>query len=90
MALKIISTTSARNQMASIVKGFIQDDTPCFITHNGQARAVLMDIHRYNIIVNFLKDLQTREDSQLWKDITRARKDYAIGKGINLQTLLKK
>jgi PHD/YefM family antitoxin component YafN of YafNO toxin-antitoxin module len=82
MGVKILPSSTVRDKISSILKEFSEDDTPCFVTQYGKARAVLVDIHRYNAMMSLLEDIEDENDSMLAKRVEEARAEYSAGKGV--------
>ncbi|HCG98601.1 MAG TPA: type II toxin-antitoxin system prevent-host-death family antitoxin [Actinobacteria bacterium] len=58
MAIKILPASEVRGQLSSILKRLAEDKAPVYITQYGRAKAVLMDIERYDALMQLLEDLE--------------------------------
>lgn len=58
MAIKILPASEVRGQLSSILKRLAEDKAPIYITQYGQAKAVLMDVERYDALMQLLEDLE--------------------------------
>ncbi|MDI6816063.1 MAG: type II toxin-antitoxin system Phd/YefM family antitoxin [Actinomycetota bacterium] len=58
MAIKILPASEVRGQLSGILKRLAEDKAPIYITQYGKAKAVLMDIERYDALMQLLEDLE--------------------------------
>ncbi|NCO65494.1 MAG: prevent-host-death family protein [Candidatus Aquicultor secundus] len=65
MAINILSASEVREQLSRILKSLSEKKEPVFITQYGKAKAVLMDIDRYNALMQLLEDLEDIRDFRL-------------------------
>jgi prevent-host-death family protein len=83
MAIRILPASEVRDKMASVLKEIDETGEPIFITQYSRAKAVLMGIGRYNIIMDLLEDLEDSADSELARRLTEARASYSATGGID-------
>lgn len=65
MAIRILPASEVREQLSRILKSLSENQEPVFITQHGKAKAVLMDIDRYNTLMQLLEDLEDIRDFRL-------------------------
>ncbi|MHB8841883.1 MAG: type II toxin-antitoxin system Phd/YefM family antitoxin [Candidatus Aquicultor sp.] len=65
MAVKILPASEIREQLSKVLKSLSEEKEPVFITQYGKAKAVLMDIDRYNDLMQLLEDLEDIRDFRL-------------------------
>lgn len=68
MSPKIVPASEIRDRISAILKEVSQDKQPVFITQYSRAKAVLMDIDRYNDLMDLLEDIEDINDFKLAKD----------------------
>lgn len=62
MGSMFLSAQEIRDQFQSVVTDVSEAGKACFITENGRARAVIVDIDRYNAMLDFLEDQDENDD----------------------------
>lgn len=62
MALRVVGTRQLREQLAGVI-GELRDTEEIVVTQRGQARAVLVDIERYNQLLERLEFLEDSIDA---------------------------
>lgn len=62
MALRVVGTRQLREQLADVI-GELRDTEEIVVTQRGQARAVLVDIERYNQLLERLEFLEDSIDA---------------------------
>lgn len=62
MVLRVVGTRQLREQLAGVI-GELRDTEEIVVTQRGQARAVLVDIERYNQLLERLEFLEDSIDA---------------------------
>ncbi len=89
MGIRILPASEVRDRMASIVEEITRDGEPCYVTQYGKAKAVLLSIDRYEVMMDLLEDKEDEADSELAKRVKEARAHYKAGKGRDFSSYLK-
>ena len=56
---RFVGTTELQQNSTTLLEDIITSGETCFITENGRARAVLMDIHRYNCLMDIIEEAES-------------------------------
>jgi len=56
---RFVGTSDLQNNSNSLIRDVSASGETCYITENGKAKAVLMDIHRYNAIMDLIEEAES-------------------------------
>ncbi len=56
---RFVGTAELQQNSTTLLEDIITSGETCFITENGRARAVLMDIHRYNCLMDVIEEAES-------------------------------
>ncbi|HEY4686625.1 MAG TPA: type II toxin-antitoxin system Phd/YefM family antitoxin [Candidatus Subteraquimicrobiales bacterium] len=62
MSVKILPSSQVRDKIASVLHELRKNKKPVYITQRGKAAAVLVDIDRYNALMDLLEDMEDIND----------------------------
>lgn len=82
MSTKLLATSYVREHMAEVMDELHQEKELYFVTQHGKPIAVLMDIARYEMMMDLLEDREDERDSMLGMRIAEARTEYKSTGGI--------
>lgn len=75
---RFVRTRELQRKPGSLLRDINASGEPCYITENGKAKAVLMDINKYNALM----DLVEESESPKIKDIGDETRHHASVRGI--------
>ena len=55
---RFVGTSELQTNPNTLLEDIIASGETCFITENGRAKAVLMDIHRYNCLMDIVEEAE--------------------------------
>ncbi len=85
---KIIGINEARPKLTRLIEELEKGADPYIITARSKAKAVLMSMARYELLMDLLEDLEDEADSELARRLAEARANYRAGEGVSLQDYL--
>jgi PHD/YefM family antitoxin component YafN of YafNO toxin-antitoxin module len=56
---RFVGAAELQQNSTTLLEDIISSGETCFITENGRARAVLMDIHRYNCLMDVIEEAES-------------------------------
>jgi hypothetical protein len=56
---RFVGTAELQHNPTTLLEDIITSGETCFITENGRAKAVIMDIHRYNCMMDIVEEAET-------------------------------
>jgi PHD/YefM family antitoxin component YafN of YafNO toxin-antitoxin module len=56
---RFVGTDELQINSVNLIDDITNSGETCFITENGKARAVLMDIHRYNALMDLIEEAES-------------------------------
>ena len=56
MARRFVGTNELKEDSASVLRDISATGAPCFITEGGKAKAVILDIARYNALLDLIEE----------------------------------
>ena len=56
---RFVGASELQHNSSTLLEDIISSGETCFITENGRARAVLMDIHRYNCLMDIVEEAES-------------------------------
>ena len=88
MSEDVIPFTEYRRNLSECCERTKRTHRPLFITQNGRATTVVMNIAEYEEREELFAEWQARmERAQLSRDVAISRREFAEGKGISLKQL---
>lgn len=79
MSGSFISADEVNTRVCSLIAEVNSQGRPCFITEEGRAKAVLLDINRYHALMDVMEEVELAEDKpkpeSLVKEIIRNSED---------------
>ena len=61
---RFVGTSELQTNPNTLLEDIIASGETCFITENGRAKAVLMDIHRYNCLMDIIEEAESLKQQE--------------------------
>jgi PHD/YefM family antitoxin component YafN of YafNO toxin-antitoxin module len=87
MSISTIPVSDLRKSINAILSRLAR---PLFVTQHGRVKAVLLDIERYNEMLDELEDMRSASDPELRAEAAEARQARTRGETVPLDEVLAK
>jgi len=62
---RFVRAHELRSTPSAVLRDVTASGEPCYITENGKAKAVLMDINRYNALMDLIEETESPHEQQI-------------------------
>lgn len=62
---RFVRTHDLQHASSTVIKDVTSTGEPCYITEDGKAKAVLMDINRYNALMDLIEETESPRDHEI-------------------------
>jgi prevent-host-death family protein len=87
---KVIPSTKAQNNFGLLIEEATEDKNDLVITKMGKPKVVMIDIKRYEKMLDALEVIQEQSSSSYQSKLQSAKKDIELGKTVTLKELEEK
>jgi len=67
---RFVKAHDLQHSSGTLLKDINATGEPCYITEDGKAKAVLMDINRYNALMDLIEETESPHDLHLLAEVT--------------------
>jgi len=75
---RFIATDELQSKSSSLLREISTTGEPCYITQDGKAKAVIVDINRYNALMDLVEEAESLKQKEIGDETRR----YASVRGI--------
>ncbi len=75
---RFVATNELQKKSSTLLREISDSGEPCYITQDGKAKAVIIDINRYNALMDLVEEAESLKQ----KDVGDETRKYASVRGI--------